>query len=259
MKKKHNSKMLSRNLSKFKLVTFDCTNTLLYFKIPVHQQYLKVAVEVGHKREDFDETKIFPSFKKHFKESKVKFPNFGRRSIGFESWWCDLVQNVLSDAHRDKRKPEEFEKVANNLIKLYETKECWDKYDGCDELIKSLKHHGKLVGIISNFDPRLHHLLRDMNLHNKFDFIITSYEANIEKPDRGIFELALDKSLGQKWNMIYPSESLHIGNEVDTDYDGAINAGWSSVLIANNPQGNKICFKSLRAFYEAINSEKIEL
>jgi REG-2-like HAD superfamily hydrolase len=251
--------MLLKNLQRFKLVTFDCTNTLLYFKIPVHQQYLKVAVEMGHKKEDFDETKIFPSFKKHFKESKVKFPNFGRRSIGFETWWSDLVQNVLSDAHRGNRKPEEFENVADYLIKLYETQKCWNKHDGCDELIKSLKHHGKLVGIISNFDPRLHHLLRDMNLHSNFDFIITSYEANIEKPDRKIFELALDKSLGIKWDVIYPSESLHIGNEVETDYDGAINAGWSSVLIGSDAQGNKNRFKSLKEFYDRINTQEIEL
>lgn len=251
--------MITRNLKRFKLVTFDCTNTLLYFKRPVNHQYLKVAEEFGYKRENFDESKMMPSFRKHFKELKETYPNFGRTSIGFESWWGNLVQNVLSDASKDGKKPEEFEKVADVLIKLYETKECWNKYDGTDELIRTLKHHGKLVGIISNFDPRLHLLLRDMHLYKNFDFIITSYEAKIEKPDYKIFQHALDRSLGLTWSMIYPSEALHIGNELDKDYQGAIDAGWTSVLITDENLNHKNSFRSLRHFFDAISNEEINL
>lgn len=250
--------MLSRNLRRFKLVTFDCTNTLLYFKQPVNEQYLQVALEMGHRKDEFDETKIMPSFKKHFKEMKEAHPNFGRTTVGYEHWWSNIVQNVLSDATMNSKKPEEFEKVAERLISLYETRECWSKHSGADELIRSLRHHGKLVGIISNFDPRIHKLLRDMHLYKHFDFIITSYEAKVEKPDYKIFELALNKSLGITWDMMYPNQALHVGNELDKDYQGAINAGWSSVLISKEIKC-KNCYNTLKEFFESINSQAIEL
>lgn len=251
--------MFVRNLRKFKLVTFDCTNTLLYFKRPVNQQYLKVAVDMGYKKDDFDENKIMPSFKKHFKEMKANYPNFGRTSIGYETWWTNVVKNALSDSTKDGKKPQEFQKVAEKLIKLYQTKECWEKYDGTDELIKALKHHGKMIGIISNFDPRIHVLLRDMSLYKNFDFIITSYEAVVEKPDYKIFSLALEKSLGISWDMVYPKEALHIGNELETDYEGAIDAGWSSVIISNENLKCKNSFKSLKQFYSIISNEEVDL
>lgn len=252
--------MLSRNLKKFKLITFDCTNTLLYFKRPPSEIYLNTAVDMGHKREDFDLKVITSSFRKNFKMMQTNFPNFGKNSMRYRSWWTKLVVDVLTDASKKKVDPRDFKSIADVLIDKYETQECWSKFSCADDLIQALKNDGKTVGVISNFDQRLHELLKNMGLYYNFDFVITSYEADAEKPDRKIFQCALDKALGINMNMIYPNESLHIGNEIDKDYQGALEAGWSAILLNAEKQiDHKHSFQDIEKFWQIINCEKLDL
>lgn len=253
--------MLSRNLRKFKLITFDCTNTLLYFKKPPSEIYFETAVKVmGKEMKDMiDQKKITNSFRENFREMSKKFPNFGSGNIGYGTWWTMVVQNVLKDASSNKIDPNEFIKVAEKLIDLYETDEVWGKFERTNELINAMKKDNKTVGVISNFDPRLINILRRMKLMN-FDFIITSYEARCEKPDIKIFNLALERAAGFQFGLVYPGESLHIGNEIEKDCEGALDAGWSSILINSEKQMKEVlCFKDIAEFYVKINNEELQL
>lgn len=218
--------ILANNLKKIKVITFDCTNTLFYFKKPPELQYLKTAESFGLKSEIFDKDLMKVHFRQQFKELQQNHPNFGRDSIAYESWWKKLVINVLSLSSREKIDEILLESVASKLISQYKSKECYGKFEKSNELIKAFKDAGKVVGIISNFDPRLHDLLTDMELP-KFDFVVTSYEAGVEKPNAKIFHKAIEAS---KLNCD-PSEALHIGNEMEKDFKGAINAGWKAILI----------------------------
>lgn len=95
----------------------------------------------------------------------------------------------------------------------------------------SKKGPGFKLGVISNFDSRLDVLLRNMKLHQYFDFVLSSYQAGCEKPDKEIFERAIKLS---ELKDLKPSECLHIGDTPVTDYFGARNAGWYSLLIHDN-------------------------
>lgn len=253
--------MISRNLRKFKLITFDCTNTLLYFKKPPSEMYLNTAIEMGYKKENFDPSvNILESFKKNFKSLKREHPNFGTNSIGYEKWWTRMVTQVLSEVSRNKIAQADLEKVAKELIRKYETEECWGKFNKTDELIDAMRKANKILGVISNFDPRLHNLLTNMELLD-FHFELTSFEAKVEKPNPEIFDLAMKKASTilyppefQDLNVIKPNECLHIGNEKENDSEAAKKAGWSSVLIAENGD-----FKNIEEFYKALSSESIEL
>lgn len=148
-------------------------------------------------------------------------------------------------------------KIAQVLINIYKTNECWGKFNKTDELLMELKNSGKILGVISNFDPRLKDLLNDMELKS-FDFILTSYEAGMEKPNPKIFELALNETKKINNDEILPHECLHIGNELVKDYQAAKNVGWKSVLINSeshvNPQ-----FKDIKEFYELLNKGPMDL
>ena len=118
-----------------------------------------------------------------------------------------------------------------------------------------MKKSGKIVGVISNFDPRLKDLLNDMDLKS-FDFIITSYEAKIEKPNAKIFELARIETKLITNEEILPHECLHIGNELVKDYQGARNIGWKSVLI-NSESHVSPQFKDIKEFYNMLEKGPI--
>lgn len=252
--------MLARNLKRIKLITFDCTNTLFYFKCPPEEQYLKTAHEMGIDRKQFDATQMTMNFRKHFKDLHDKYPNFARNSIGLDylDWWKMLVRNVLYDSSTCQLDHQKIDQVAMKLISQYKTKECWGKFEKSNELIESIKSIGVLVGIISNFDIRLHDLLKDMELP-KIDFVVTSYEADAEKPDPKIFQYAL--SLANKLcnNEIRPNQCLHIGNELIKDYEGARNSGWKAVLINSDTGIHEQHFVDVEHFLHELTTKEIEL
>lgn len=245
--------MLAKNLNKFKLVTFDCTNTLLYFKNPPEIQYLKTAATFGIPEENFDKNAMKVNFRKQFKELHMKYPNFGRDSIDYKNWWKQLVTNVFMQSSREPLDPVALEPIATKLIQQFQTRECWEKFQRSDELITALKDAGKVVGVISNFDPRLHALLADMNL-TQFDFVLTSYETGVEKPNPKIFQRALEAAKLD----IRPSEALHIGNEVDKDFVGAKSASWSAVLI-NSDTTETPRFNDVQHFWDELTSNDVKL
>ena len=84
---------------------------------------------------------------------------------------------------------------------------------------------GPKLGIISNFDDRLHSILGQLELAESFDFILTSYESACEKPDRGMFDEALKRAQCSD-----PSLAYHVGNSIDIDAVGAITAGWTPLV-----------------------------
>lgn len=245
-------KFLATNLRKFKVVTFDCTNTLFFFKKPPEQQYLITAKTFGLKSENFDMNLMKVNFRKQFKELQISHPNFGKNSIQYNEWWRTLVSNVFTESSREKIDPKVLEPIAASLINQYKSRECWGKFEKTNELIQGLKDAGKIVGVISNFDPRLHELMIDMKVP-QLDFVVTSYEAGFMKPNPGIFHKAIEAAGCD------PSEALHIGNEVDKDYEGARSAGWNAVLIS--PEANAIqpSFKSVEAFWEAARGGELKL
>lgn len=71
-----------------------------------------------------------------------------------------------------------------------------------------------------------------MKLHQYFDFVLGSYQAGAEKPDKEIFKMAMKAS---ELKDLKPQECLHIGDTPVTDYFGPRSAGWYSLLIHERP------------------------
>lgn len=90
-------------------------------------------------------------------------------------------------------------------------------------MLKSLKERNLILGVISNFDPRLHTIIKNLQLSGYFAFVLTSYETGLEKPDPRIFRKALE--------MTGAGGLVHVGNDRVRDFDGARSAGLEGVLL----------------------------
>lgn len=252
--------MLIRNLSRFKVVTFDVTDTLMKFSNPPAVQYIETAKTFGITT--VNEAKLSTAFRKNFKRLAKEYPNFGYNSpINWHEWWRLLVVQTLNDASSTKLDEALVSNVACTLIDQYETPLCWTKFNKADELIASVKDAGKCVGIISNFDLRLRQLMKNMNFKN-IDFVVTSYEAGVMKPNRAIF----DRALCECGTFVLPNEALHIGNEIELDCKGALDAGWSGVLIRNcdknnNKESNIQCpmYDTIDEFLDSLETKELQL
>lgn len=89
-----------------------------------------------------------------------------------------------------------------------------------------LKKQGYDLGVISNgITIKQWEKLIRLDLHHFFDHVITSEEAGVEKPDKKIFEVAMEKMGADA------EESVMIGNKFSEDIIGALNSGISAILV----------------------------
>ncbi|MBP3703778.1 MAG: HAD-IA family hydrolase [Lachnospiraceae bacterium] len=94
--------------------------------------------------------------------------------------------------------------------------------EGIENFLKALKNEDIRTGVISNiaYAPdvvaeRINRLLPE----NTFEFIITSSNYVFRKPNKRIFDLALEKA------ELKPEEVWYIGDQYECDIKGSLNAG----------------------------------
>ena len=94
---------------------------------------------------------------------------------------------------------------------------------GIKDFLEYLKNKGIRTGVISNISyassvvaERINRLLPE----NSFEFIITSSNYIFRKPNKRIFDLALEKA------GLEPDEVWYIGDQYECDVKGALNAGF---------------------------------
>lgn len=222
------------NFSRLRLITFDVTDTLLKFRSSIGEQYGEIGALYGVL---CDNNSLATNFRAHWYKMNREHPNFGLGSgLGWEKWWKMIVVGTFKDAkfHIEDKK---LDAIATHLIQAYKTSSCWQHCYGAIELLEHLQAKKIPIGVISNFDPTLDVTLENVKLRDYFNFILTSYEVGVEKPNSGIFDEAVRAS-GLK--DLSPHECLHIGDTAATDYLGAKNSGWHGVLVHDrNPQKMK--------------------
>lgn len=240
------------NLKRFRLVTFDVTDTLLRLEEPM-RHYQQTAAECGVP--GVDRGQLERCFRQQFGAMSREHPNFGRHSpdMDWQQWWIHLVSRTFGCVD-NQLPPDKLERIGHRLIALFRTNACWGHIEGGRELVERVRAAGKCVGVISNFDPSLPQVLTAMGYAGKFDFVLTSYEAGFMKPDKGIFQIPL-KRLG-----IPAEQALHIGNKLDMDYAGARNSGWSGLLVDGKKAANDSMhsFASLSSLLEALDTQEIQ-
>jgi len=96
------------------------------------------------------------------------------------------------------------------------------------DALEGVRALGAKIGLISNTGRAPGQILRDMlqtyGILKYFDVTTFSNEVGYRKPDQRIFEETITK-LG-----VTPSRVLHVGDNPETDFDGAMNAGMKAAL-----------------------------
>lgn len=92
--------------------------------------------------------------------------------------------------------------------------------------LSALHDHGLVV--VSNWDCSLPDWLGTAGLLGHVDAVVTSAEVGAAKPDRAIFERALDVARAE------PGEAVHVGDSLENDVAGARAAGIRPVLVARD-------------------------
>jgi putative hydrolase of the HAD superfamily len=102
---------------------------------------------------------------------------------------------------------------------------CFELYVDVQPVLQALKRRGLRLAVVSNWHRGLGSFCHEMNLTNLLDAVISSSDIGIEKPDPRIFHEAV-RRLGAK-----PDHIVHVGDEPDEDFSGAVAAGLRAILI----------------------------
>jgi len=225
---------------KKKAVFFDAGGTLLAPHPSVGEIYTSVARKYGmyadaglverRFQEEFSSRDGMASLNAHSNEKKEK------------DWWKSLVRAAFEKVTRLNR----FDEYFDELYDLFGRPDPWRLYPEVPEVLEGLKSRGFVLGIVSNWDSRLHSLCRGMGLDRYFDFILASAVVGSAKPDRGIFEKALALAKAE------PSEAIHIGDSIDDDWTGACAVN-IDVLVINRTRRTLPHIKTIGSLTEVLS------
>ena len=107
-------------------------------------------------------------------------------------------------------------------------------YDDVVANLRSLRDRGYIVGIVSNVPSRGDELADQLGLTGSIDFAVTSSEVGCEKPDPRIFAEALRRA-----DSTPPKNAVMVGDQIETDINGAVVAGIQPVLLDRESRHNQ--------------------
>lgn len=121
--------------------------------------------------------------------------------------------------------------IVPTLMNQFSSRAAYKFFDDALPTITRLHEKGLHIAVISNSDSRIRSVLKDLELPAYVQPIVLSDEERIEKPSQEIFLRAIQRVSSLINSSIQPQECLHVGDELPSDYHGAMNAGMQAVLL----------------------------
>ena len=107
--------------------------------------------------------------------------------------------------------------------------------EGVFAVVETIRKDGYRTAIIANANSAdARNIIATCGLEDYFDVIVISEEVGVEKPDKQVFQVALDK-LG-----VEAENAVMVGNRIDIDIVGANRVGMKSVWFRWNDRYEEI-------------------
>jgi putative hydrolase of the HAD superfamily len=188
--------------------------------------YARVFAELGVHRtaREFD-----AAMRSAWTELERRLPRgvnrYGSYPAEEERYWKGFVREVVRRLDPPVLEPNLASRALPRLRNAFRDPRAWNVWPEVPGALDALAAHRVVLGVVSNWDSRLPALLGALGLRDRFDTIAVSALEGVEKPDPGIFRIALDR-LG-----VPPERALHVGDHPDLDVRGALEAGIDAALL----------------------------
>lgn len=137
----------------------------------------------------------------------------------------------------------------HDLIEVWEEQiNCTRLYPETLEVLQNLKENKVKLALITNSTPITKESMQKISIERYFDCIFYSYIEGVRKPDKRLFQKALEKL------RIRPEELLVIGDQLTTDKTGADSIGANFILLDRENKTNyKDRIRNLKELIGIIN------
>ena len=207
-----------------KVIFLDAVGTLFGVRGSVGEIYSAIAEQAGVIT---DPELVNQAFYQKFKAaSSPAFPGVPAEQIPeleFQ-WWEAIAKQTFATVGV----LEQFTNFSSFFAQLYAyfaSSQPWYVYPDVIPALQQWQQQGIELGIISNFDSRLHAVIELLELRSYFSSITISSITGSAKPDRQIFLSALNQ------HHCHPHQAWHIGDSLKEDYYGSKALGIRAFLI----------------------------
>ena len=207
-------------MGRIRAIVFDVGGTLIYPANPVGETYARFARKCGVKLAPEATT---TAFREAFKSCSPRGKGAVPRDGNDRTWWKQVVaKSMLDKAFPD---PAAFETFFEDVYLHFAKAEAWGIYPEVFEVLKELRDHDVELGVLSNWDARLHTVLDGSGLGGFLPNRFISAELGWEKPDPAIYRHVTESLRLQSGSV------LSVGDDPKNDVEGPKRAGWQALQI----------------------------
>jgi putative hydrolase of the HAD superfamily len=218
------SKILAQVVSP-QLILIDAVGTLFGVRGSVGEIYLNVTRRFGV---ELEAERLDQAFYDSFNSSPfpMAFPGVAAAEVPQKEydWWEAIARDTFQRAGVYEQFTD-FSAFFAQLYRYFAGPEPWFVYPDTLRFLNHWQEQGVLLGVLSNFDTRIHAVLAALDLSQYFDSVTISTEVGAAKPNPLIFEAALAK------HNCPPQLAWHIGDSFKDDYQGAKQVGIEAIWL----------------------------
>lgn len=191
---------------------FDAAETLFTTRASVGEIYSEVAARFGAR---VSPVELQAAFSRAFRHSgPVRIEDEKR-------WWKAIVHEVFVEVGMIQ----DFDRFFDEVYAEFRDSSGWRLYPETRSVLETLRSRGLKLGVVSNFDSRLHPVMKGLGLSGLVDSVTISSETGYAKPSAEIFEAAI------RAIRVPPGRVLFVGDSLSDDYQGGVNAGLQTLLL----------------------------
>lgn len=138
-----------------------------------------------------------------------KFKVYDKRDYGYSDK-TKVLESFFDDF------PPKYRLPRSNIQEFWNKHfpHCFSIDQNTIDIVNTIKRHMKVAIITNGLTVRQKAKIMNTNLNSCFEIVVISEEAGFSKPDKRIFEIALNK-LG-----VQPEEALFVGDDIEKDIGG---------------------------------------
>jgi putative hydrolase of the HAD superfamily len=144
------------------------------------------------------------------------------------NWWRAVAAQSFARVEALEQFAD-FDAFFQPLFAYFVTADPWELYAEVPQVLAAWQAAGIRLGVLSNFDSRLHQVLQALEIRHFFSSVTISTQVGAAKPEPDIFTAALQEQSLQ--DLDSPNQAWHIGDSWSEDVVGAHAAGLTPIWL----------------------------
>ena len=212
----------------FHWILFDAVGTLIYADPPAADVYHAIGNTFGSKLSQDEIRRRFPrALATEHTDRRPTSETHERER------WRRIVACVIDDV------PDGANNVFEQLWQHFAQPRHWRLFADVAPALDELRRRGFRLGIASNFDARLHNIVRGLPELVVCEVVFVSSEVGFTKPDPRFFAAVANQLRAT------PQQIALVGDDLVADIQGATAAGWQAILLDRDGASAQPCIRTL--------------